>query len=59
VNGRKNHGHGPSEDAVKKVAVQAPEAWQEICQLHLKEWITQGQRAKLATKPLLRMPVMM
>jgi hypothetical protein len=25
----------------------APDAWQEICQLHLKQWITQGQRAKL------------
>ena len=25
----------------------APDAWQEICQLHLKEWVTPGQRDKL------------
>jgi hypothetical protein len=47
VNGRKNHGYIPLEEAQKKVAIQAPDAWQEICQLHLKEWVTQGQRAKL------------
>jgi len=47
VNGRKNHAYVPPEEAAKKVAVQAPDAWQEICQLHLKEWVTQGQRAKL------------
>jgi len=47
IGGRKNHAYTPPEDAVKKVAVQAPDAWQEICQLHLKEWVTQGQRAKL------------
>jgi hypothetical protein len=47
IGGRKNHAYTASEDAAKKVAVQAPDAWQEICQLHLKEWVTQGQRAKL------------
>jgi hypothetical protein len=47
VNGRKNHAYTPPEEAAKKVAVQAPDAWQEICQLHLKEWVTPGQRAKL------------
>jgi hypothetical protein len=47
VNGRKNHGCVPPGEAAKKVAVQAPDAWQEICQLHLKEWVTPGQRAKL------------
>ena len=47
VNGRKNHAYVPPEEAAKKVAVQAPDAWQEICQLHLKEWVTPGQRAKL------------
>jgi hypothetical protein len=47
VNGRKNHAYVPPEEAAKKVAVEAPDAWQEICQLHLKEWVTQGQRAKL------------
>jgi hypothetical protein len=47
VNGYKNHGYVPPEEAAKKVAVQAPDAWKEICQLHLREWITAGQRAKL------------
>lgn len=47
VNGRKNHAYTPRGDAAKKVAIQAPDAWQEICQLHLKEWVTPGQRAKL------------
>jgi hypothetical protein len=47
VNGRRNHSYVPPEAAQKKFAVQAPDAWQEICQLHLKEWVTQGQRAKL------------
>jgi hypothetical protein len=47
VNGRKNHGYMPPEEAVNKVSVQVPDAWQQICQLHLKEWVTPGQRAKL------------
>jgi hypothetical protein len=47
VNGRKNHGYIPPEEAAKKVAVQPPDAWKQICQLHLKEWVTPGQRAKL------------
>jgi hypothetical protein len=45
-NGRRNHSYTPPENAAKKPA-EAPDAWQEICQLHLKQWITQGQRAKL------------
>jgi hypothetical protein len=47
INGRKNHAYTPPEEVAKKVAVQTPDAWQEICQLHLKEWVTPGQRAKL------------
>jgi hypothetical protein len=47
VNGRKNHGYIAPEEAAKKVVAQPVDAWQEICQLHLKEWVTQGQRAKL------------
>jgi hypothetical protein len=48
VNGRKNHGYIAPEEAAKKLAVQAtPDAWQHICQLNLKQWVTPGQRAKL------------
>ena len=48
VNGRKNHAYVSPEEAAKKVATQAaPDAWKEICQLHSKQWVTQGQRAKL------------
>ncbi len=47
VNGRKNHAYVPPEEAAKKVAAAAPDAWQQICQLHLKEWVTPGQRDKL------------
>jgi hypothetical protein len=42
-NGRRNHNYVPPENAAKKPA-EAPD---EICQLHLKQWINQGQRAKL------------
>src|ERR1700733_12559636 len=45
-NGRRNHAYKPTQDASAKSA-PAPDAWQEICQLHLREWVTQGQRAKL------------
>jgi hypothetical protein len=45
-NGRRNHAYKPTQDAATKPA-PAPDAWQEICQLHLKEWVTPGQRAKL------------
>ena len=45
-NGRRNHAYKPTQDAAAKPA-PAPDAWQEICQMHLKEWVTQGQRAKL------------
>jgi hypothetical protein len=48
IGGRKNHAYTPPEDAAKKVATQAaPDVWKEICELHLKEWVTPGQRAKL------------
>jgi hypothetical protein len=50
VNGRKNHAYTSPEEAAKKVAVQAPDAWQQICKLHLKEWVTQGQRVKLESE---------
>jgi hypothetical protein len=45
-NGRRNHAYKPTQDAATKPA-PAPDAWQEICQLHLKEWVTPGQRDKL------------
>jgi hypothetical protein len=45
-NGRRNHAYTPPQDAATKPAAE-PDAWQEICQLHLKQWVTQGQRAKL------------
>jgi hypothetical protein len=45
-NGRRNHGYVPPENAAKKPA-EAPDSWQQICKLHLKEWVTPGQRAKL------------
>jgi hypothetical protein len=45
-NGRRNHSYTPPENAAKKPA-EAPDAWQQVCQLHLKEWVTPGQRAKL------------
>jgi hypothetical protein len=47
IGGRKNHAWTPPEEAAKKVAAVAPDAWKEICQLHLKEWVTPGQRDKL------------
>ena len=45
-NGRRNHAYKPTQDAAARPA-PAPDAWQQICQLHLKEWVTPGQRAKL------------
>jgi hypothetical protein len=45
-NGRRNHAYKPQQDAATKAA-PAPDAWQQICQLHLKQWVTPGQRAKL------------
>jgi hypothetical protein len=47
INGRKNHAYTPPGETAKTVAAQAPDAWKEICQLYLKEWITAGQRVKL------------
>jgi hypothetical protein len=41
-----NHAYTPPENAAKKPA-EAPDAWHQICKLHLKEWVTEGQRAKL------------
>jgi hypothetical protein len=45
-NGRRNHAYKPTQDAAAKPA-PPPDAWQQICQMHLKEWVTPGQRAKL------------
>jgi hypothetical protein len=45
-NGRRNHAYKPTQDAAAKSA-PALDAWQQICQLHLKQWVTAGQRAKL------------
>jgi len=45
-NGRRNHTYKPTPDGAAKPA-PAPDAWQQICQLHLKEWVTPGQRDKL------------
>jgi hypothetical protein len=45
-NGRRNHNYVPPENAAKRPA-EALDAWQQICKLHLKEWVTPGQRAKL------------
>jgi hypothetical protein len=47
VNGRKNHAYVPPEEAAKKVTVQAPDAWQEIINLQMREWTTPGQQVKL------------
>jgi hypothetical protein len=47
VNGRKNHAYTPPEDAAKRVAIQASDAWQEIIDLHVKVWSTPGQQVKL------------
>src|SRR5580704_4581092 len=46
VNGRKNHAYTPPQNAAKKPA-EAPDAWHQICKLHLKEWVTPGQRDEL------------
>jgi hypothetical protein len=40
-NGRRNHAYKPTPDAATKPA-PVPDAWQQICQLHLKEWVTPG-----------------
>jgi len=45
-NGRRNHAYKPTQDVAARPAA-APDAWQEICQLYLKQWVTPGQRAKL------------
>jgi hypothetical protein len=45
-NGRRNHSYVPPENAAKKLA-EAPDAWQEIIDLHMKEWSTPGQQVKL------------
>ena len=45
-NGRRNHAYTPPQDAATKPA-PAPDAWQQICQLYLKQWVTPGQRDKL------------
>jgi hypothetical protein len=47
VNGRRNHGYVPPEEAQKKVAAQAPDAWQEIINIQLRDWVTRNQQARL------------
>ena len=48
VNGRRNHGYIPPEEATKKVTPQAPpDAWQEIINIQLKDWVTANQQARL------------
>jgi hypothetical protein len=45
-NGRRNHSYTPPENVTKKPAA-SPDAWQEIIDLHMKEWSTPGQQVKL------------
>jgi hypothetical protein len=47
VNGRKNHAYTPPGEAAKKVAAQPVDSWQEIIDLHMKEWVTPSQQVKL------------
>jgi hypothetical protein len=47
VNGRRNHAFTPPGTVAKQAAVEAPDAWQEIINLHMKEWVTPGQHARL------------
>jgi hypothetical protein len=47
VNGRRNHSYVPPEEAQKKVAAQAPDAWQEIINIQLRDWVTPNQQARL------------
>jgi hypothetical protein len=47
VNGRRNHGYVPPEEAQKKVATAAPDAWQEIIQIQLRDWTVPSQQARL------------
>jgi hypothetical protein len=46
VNGRKNHAYAPAE-TVAQAPAEVPEAWQRIIDLHMKEWSTHSQKAKL------------
>lgn len=43
VNGRKNHAYTPPEEAITKKPVEAPDARQEIIEMHMKDWSTPGQ----------------
>jgi hypothetical protein len=47
VNGRRNHSYVPPEEAQKKVAAAPPDAWQEIINIQLKDWVTLNQQARL------------
>jgi hypothetical protein len=47
VNGRKNHAYTSPEEAVKKVATQPVDSWQQIIDIQMKEWTTPGQQVKL------------
>jgi hypothetical protein len=39
----------PPENTAK-IPAETPDAWKEICQLNLKERVTQGQRVKLESE---------
>jgi hypothetical protein len=45
-NGRRNHSYTSPENAAKK-PVEAQDAWQEIIDMHMKNWVTPGQQVKL------------
>jgi len=47
VNGRRNHAYVPPEEAQKKVAAAVPDAWEEIIQIQLKDWVLPSQEARL------------
>jgi hypothetical protein len=47
VNGRRNHAYVPPEEVQKTIAAAAPDAWQEIIQIQLRDWVTANQQARL------------
>jgi hypothetical protein len=47
IGGRKNHAYTSPEEAQKKVAAAAPDAWQEVIAIQLKDWVLPSQEARL------------
>jgi hypothetical protein len=47
VNGRKNHAYTPPEDVTKKAVAQPVDAWHEVIQIQLRDWVTPNQQARL------------